>query len=116
MIELAGGKYIFDHLGDSENATSTVTLEMEDFYATAKDADFIIYNSTIDGGVSSINELLAKNPLLADFRAVKNGNVWCTTKNLYQETTQLGLMIADLHSMLTDSETLTKLNFLYKLQ
>lgn len=116
MIELAGGKYIFDHLGDSENATSTVTLEMEDFYATAKDADFIIYNSTIDGGVQTLNELLAKNKLLADFKAVKDGNVWCTTNNLYQETTQLGLMISDIHTMLTDDGTLTQLNFMFKLR
>lgn len=116
MIELAGGKYIFDHLGDSENATSTVTLEMEDFYATAKDADFIIYNSTIDGGVQTLNELLAKNKLLADFKAVKDGNVWCTTNNLYQETTQLGLMISDIHTMLLDDGTLSELNFMFKLQ
>ena len=116
MIELAGGTYIFDHLGDPETGTSTVTLEMEDFYATAKDADIIVYNAAIDGGVYTIAELVAKNPLLADFKAVKNGGVWCTTKNLYQETTQLGQMIADLHAMLTDEGSLTKLAFLYRLQ
>ena len=116
MIELAGGKYIFDNLGDSETATSTVTLEMEEFYATAKDADFIIYNSTIDGGVSSLEELVGKNRLLADFKAVKNGNVWCTGQNLYQETTQLGLMISNIHEMLVDDGSLMKLNFIFKLQ
>lgn len=116
MIELAGGKYIFDNLGDPKTATSTVTLEMEKFYATAKDADFIIYNATIDGELSSVEELTGKNSLLKDFKAVKNGNVWCTTKNLYQETTQLGLMISDIRRMLTESgEGLTELNFMYKL-
>ena len=94
MIELAGGNYIFDHLGNSESATSTVTLEMEEFYATAKDADFIIYNSTIDGELSSVEELIGKNSLLKDFKAVKNNNVWCTSKNMFQETTQFGLMIS----------------------
>jgi iron complex transport system substrate-binding protein len=116
MIELAGGKYIFDNLGDPETATSTVTLEMEEFYATAKDADFIIYNSTIDGGVSSLEELVGKNKLLADFKAVKNGNVWCTGQNLYQETTQLGLMISNIHEMLVDDGSLTRLDFIFKLQ
>lgn len=115
MIELAGGNYIFDNLGDSETATSTVTLEMEEFYATAKDADYIIYNSAIDGGVSSLEELIGKNKLLADFKAVKNGDVWCTGKNLYQETTQLGLMISDIHEMLVD-KNLTELHFMFKLQ
>jgi iron complex transport system substrate-binding protein len=116
MIELAGGVYIFSDLGDSESATSTVTLEMEEFYATAKDADYIIYNSTIDGGVSSLDELIAKNELLKDFKAVQNGNVWCTSQNLYQETTQLGLMIQDIHKMLTCGDDVTELNFLTKLQ
>ena len=115
MIELAGGNYIFDNLGDPERATSTVTLEMEEFYATARDADVIIYNSAIDGGVYSIEELIGKNDLLADFKAVKNGDVWCTGKNLYQETTQLGLMIWDIHEMLVSGDDLTELNFMYKL-
>lgn len=60
MIELAGGSYIFDDLGDEEEATSTVSLQMEEFYAGAKDADYIIYNSTIEGELSSMQDLLAK--------------------------------------------------------
>lgn len=117
MIKLAGGNYIFDNLGNPESATSTVTLEMEDFYSKAKDADFIIYNSTIDGELSSVEELIIKNPLLGDFKAVQNGNVWCTSKNMFQETTQFGLMISDIRRMLTDdSKSLTELNFMYRLQ
>ncbi len=116
MIELAGGNYIFGHLGDPESATSTVTLEMEEFYATAKNADYIIYNSTIDGELSSVEELMGKNSLLKDFKAVQNNNVWCTGKNMFQETTHFGLMISDIHRMLTDNDNdLTELNFIYKL-
>ncbi len=117
MIELAGGNYIFSDLGDSETATSMVTLEMEKFYATAKDADFIIYNSTISGELKNLDELIAKNELLRDFKAVQNGNVWCTNQNLFQETTQLGRMILDINRMLVqDDPTVTRLDFLYKLQ
>ncbi|HWR23788.1 MAG TPA: ABC transporter substrate-binding protein [Feifaniaceae bacterium] len=117
MIELAGGNYSFSGLGDPETATSTVTLEMEKFYATARDADFIIYNSTIGGELQSLDELIAKNGLLKDFKAVQNGNVWCTNKNLFQETTQLGRMILDINRMLTNRDpALAKLDFLYKLQ
>lgn len=117
MIELAGGEYIFKSLGDSETGTSTVPLEMEAFYATAKNADYIIYNSTIGGELASLREFVALNDLLADFKAVQNGNVWCTGKNLFQETTQLGLMIANIHEMLTTNDPgLTRLDFLYKLQ
>ncbi|MBC8586123.1 ABC transporter substrate-binding protein [Youxingia wuxianensis] len=117
MIELAGGNYIFENLGDPQKATSTVPLEMEQFYATAKDADFIIYNSTVGGELSSLEELIGKNELLRDFKAVQNGNVWCVEKNLFQETTQLGLMISDIHRMLTENDaSLNKLNFMYRLQ
>ncbi len=116
MIQLAGGKYVFDALGDPEKVNSTVTLEMEEFYATAKNADFIIYNSTIDGGVETLADLIAKNQLLADFKAIQNGNVWCTSENLFQETTQLGLMISDIHKMLVSDEELTQLNFMSKLK
>ena len=38
MISLAGGKYIFDDLTD-DTAKSTVNMQMESFYAGAKDAE-----------------------------------------------------------------------------
>ena len=117
MIALAGGQYAFQDLGDPETATSTVTLEMESFYAGAKDADYIIYNSTISGELQSLEELLTLSPLLADFKAVQEGNVWCTSKNMFQETTQLGQMILDFNHMLTnEDDSVTQLEFLYKLQ
>jgi iron complex transport system substrate-binding protein len=60
---------------------------------------------------------LGKNSLLEDFRAVQNGNVWCTNKNLFQETTQLGLMISDIHQLLAKEDgDLTELHFMYRLQ
>lgn len=114
MIELAGGKYVFENLGDPEKATSTVTIEMETFYATAKDADFIIYNSAITGEISSLEELLTIEPLLKDFKAVQNGNVWCTGQNMYQETMGLGQMILEMHEIFTG--TAGDLNYFYKLQ
>lgn len=117
MIELAGGTYIFQDLGDSENALSTMNMQMEEFYAKAKEADYIIYNSTIDGELQTIDELLSKSSLLKDFKAVKTGNVWCTEKNLFQETTGLGQMIVDIHQMLTsEDENLTELTYMHKLQ
>ena len=48
MIELAGGKYVFENLGDPDSRRSTVNLQLEDFYDGAQDADFLVYNTTID--------------------------------------------------------------------
>lgn len=102
MIELAGGRYVPEDTGANDSAMSTMNMQMEEFYAKAKNADYIIYNSTIDGELSSFSELFAKSSLLKDFKAVKDGNVWCTGKNLFQESTGLGTMIEDIHAMLTE--------------
>lgn len=118
MIQLAGGTYIFSELaGEDENALSTMNMQMEEFYAKGKDADYLIYNSTIDGELETIEDLLAKNVLLADFKAVKEDHVWCTGKNLFQESTGLGVMIKDLHAIVTgEAEDLEQLTFLHRLR
>ena len=117
MIELAGGEYIFHDPAEDDNALSTMNMQMEEFYAKAKDADYIIYNSTIDGELDSIDELLAKSSLLVDFKAVKDGNVWCTGQNLFQETMGLATMIEDIHTMLTsDDPKLDSLTYMKKLK
>lgn len=114
MITLAGGTYIFEALGDKETASSTVTMQMEEFYAKAKEADYIIYNSTVDGELSSLEELLGKSQLLENFKAVREGNVYCTTKNLYQSSMELGTIISDIHGMLSGEKE--DLVYLYRLE
>lgn len=97
MIELAGGTYVFDELGDGSSSAS-VTLEMESFYAEAKDADVIIYNASIGGELASIDELVEKNSLLADFEAVRNGEVWCASEDMYQQMIATGAIISEFHA------------------
>ena len=83
MIGMAGGEYLAPDDG-AETARSTETIQMEQFYETAHDADYLIYNSTIDGEVRTVQELLQKSTVLADFAAVKTGRVYCTSKNFFQ--------------------------------
>lgn len=99
MIELAGGKYIFtaDDLKVDENALSSANIQFEAFYAAAKDADCMIYNGTVDGGVETLAELSAKDPLLADCRAFRTGNVWCTNATVFQQTSAAAEMTEELH-------------------
>lgn len=113
MIELAGGTCITFDDSDEENALSTMTIQMETFYEKAKDADYIIYNSTIDSELTSVSELLQKNALFADFKAVKEGHVYGTGKNMFQETTGYGTMIADMHAIFNGQEI--KSDYFYKL-
>ena len=103
MIELAGGHYIFKDLGDATKKTASYTLEMEAFYQTAKDADILIYNATIAEELHSLEELLQKNELLKDFKAIKSGNVWCTSRSMYQETMVCGDLVQSFHRIFTDT-------------
>lgn len=59
-------------------------------------------NSSIDASVKSLDDLLAKDELLADFKAVKEGNVWITDNSMYQHTDTIGELINDLNLMFTD--------------
>lgn len=117
MIQLAGGEYIFtsDDLNTEENAQSTTDMQFEAFYAAAKDADVLIYSSTIDGGIDDISALFEKNSLFADFKAVKTGNVWCTDKNMFQQTTAAAEIISDLNLIFTDNAG-DETEFFYKLK
>ena len=100
MIELAGGTYLFSELAEEDdNALSTVNMQLETFYASARDADILIYNSTVAGDLTDLEDLLEKSPLLADFKAVQTGNVWCTEQNMFQQVGAAADMITDLHTI-----------------
>ena len=112
MLETAGGAYVFSDLS-SGSALSTVNMTMESFYTAAKDADVLIYNNTIDGEIYTLAELLDKSPLFSEFRAVQNGDVWCTGKNLFQEPMGIGKLIGDFYRVLSDGDG--ELQYLHKL-
>lgn len=110
MIALAGGRYVFDSIGEEEeNASSSVSMQLEEFYDQAKDADYFLYNSTIEGEISTLDDFLKLNPLFENCKAVKEGHVYCTTKNLYQDSMKLGTFIKDLHEMLVGGSSFTYL-------
>lgn len=96
-IELAGGDYaIKDIKGDDADSMSGMNMQMEDFYVAAKDADILIYNSTIGGEIKNTDELIKKNALFKDFKAVKEKKVYCTGRNFFQESTHIAEFMTDL--------------------
>ncbi|WP_455137921.1 ABC transporter substrate-binding protein [Thermophilibacter sp.] len=114
MIEAAGGTYVsFDAEGAADSSPTTVTVEMEAFYAGARDADVIIYNGTIDDGVATLADLVAKNSLLADFSAVQSGDVWACDSLLYQRMTDMPEIISDIRCALEGTGEPTR--FLWRL-
>ena len=58
-------------------------------------------------------DLLGKSDLMKNMKAVQEGHVYCTTKNLYQSSMELGTIISDIHNMLTEDGELV---YIYKLE
>ena len=101
MIGMAGGEYVFADLADSGNSLSTMNIPLEDLYAGVKDADVLIYNGTIEGTISTKEELLARCALLAECKAVQSGDIWCTTPSFFQQSMALADFMLDLHAVFT---------------
>ena len=99
LIALAGGNYLGPDSRTSD--TASVTMDMETFYALAKEADFLIYNAAIDTPPQNMAELLAKNELFSDFEAVKAGRVYAASGALYQSAHRFGDVVKELHALLT---------------
>ena len=115
MIEIAGGRYVPTKVSsDEELKRSSIPMTMEEFYTQAIDADYLVYNGTIDDPINSVDELLQKSELFADFKAVKEGNVWCAGKYLYQAPDIVGNMITELHLMLTGGDE-SQMTFMTKI-
>ena len=104
MIGIAGGQYMFSDLEAAAGSSAAVNLSMEEFYATASEADYLVYNASIDAPLNGMQDLLAKSDLFSEFKAVQDGQVWTTDKNLYQATDSIGQFIKDLHLMMTDGK------------
>ena len=117
MIETAGGTYALDGVTDeNDNALSTMNMQMEAFYDKAVDADILIYNSTIEGGLGSISDLTALSDGFSDFAAVKNGSVWCTDASTFQKTTGAADMIVEMNRIFAGAADDSGMEYFHKLR
>ena len=118
MIRIAGGEYIFSELGkeDDTGKLSTVNMSMEQFYHSAVNADFIIYNCSIAAQLHTIDDLTSLSPVLADFKAVKEGNAWCTTESMYQQTDKMGTIIGEMNRIFSGSTDGSDLEYIFRLE
>jgi iron complex transport system substrate-binding protein len=103
MIEIAGARYVFKDL-DSEDGRIAIDMSMEQFYDTAKNADYIVYNGSIDGSVKSMKDLVNKDPIMKQMKAVKNNNCWVTKSAMYQRTDLVAEMILDFHKLFSEDD------------
>ena len=82
----------------------------------AKDADYIIYVWNLGGKPSTLSDFTGYNSILADIKAVKDGNVWCTTPDFFQIADTIGSMINDINLMLNADADTSELTYLKKLK
>ena len=114
MIEIAGARYAFSDLDDDTDRTS-IDMSVETFYETARNADYIIYNGSIDGSVKTMADLLEKDPIMKELKAVKDNKCWVTGDSMYQRTDIVADMILDFHKAFTEDDP-SDLKYLQKLQ
>ena len=114
LIELAGGSYVPASVGLADSAGSaSMNMQPEDFYAAAKDADVLIYNSTIEDELKGVSDLISKSPMFSDYKAVKDGNVYCLSSDYFQNTTKMADLIEDIAGAL--SGRTDGMNYIYRL-
>ena len=115
MIELAGGEYILKDL-EASSKLSSINMSMEEFYSRASEADIIIYNSSIAGEIYTMEQFYDLSTVLPSFKASKNGEVWCTSKSMYQETDKMGSIIEDMYKIINgEAGDGSSLNYIHKL-
>ncbi len=114
MVNLAGGQYALSDVGVGE--TGTIKMEMEAFFDKAKDADYIIYIWSMGGKPETLADFIARAEILGDIKAVKEGNVWCTTPDYFQIQNTIGSMINDIRLMLDADASTDKLTYLFRLK
>ena len=80
-----------------------MNLPLEDFYAGAKDADVLIYNSAIEGMIASVSQLTERFPLLNEFgcrNTLLNSRPLC----LREDFARLGVQTARLQFTIESPE------------
>ena len=116
MIRIGGGEYAFNDLGlGDDSKLSTININMEQFYNTAKDADVFIYNCSIVNQLYTMEDFLQLSPVLEDCKAVQNGQVWCTTESMFQQTDKMGSIIQEMNAIFTGTAP-DEMTYLFRLK
>ncbi len=91
-IDIAGGDYVFKNVGAGQ--TNTSPLSMEEFYAKAKEADTFVYASSVNYMANpTIEGIVKDNPLFADIKAVKDGNVYAYSPDWWETIPESDLFV-----------------------
>lgn len=102
MFELAGGTYGL--AGLVEEGTGAYKITPEEFYAQAQDMDILIHEN-MGTFIETKDQLLQYGDYLGDLKALKEGRVYATKENYWQEMDKTAEMIEDLHAIIKGEAT-----------
>jgi len=94
QIERAGGAYALKSL----EGTGSVTISMEEFLKRCRDSDIIIYGSSPQYCPDKVF-LLETEPLMAEFRAFKNNNIYVYDLGYYMNNAKVVEKFEDMVSI-----------------
>lgn len=115
-VAIAGGNGIYTTEGSAGSSSITVTPEV--FYTLAVDADVIIYNYTLGGKPTSLQDIIDSRDfaILEDFKAYQTGDIWATSADFYQVTYTIGQVIGDMNTAFYDENAGDELSYLTRLK
>ena len=103
MIASAGGVYLYPDIRTDKSRLSTMKVDMESYMAAAGGADIIIYDGAIDA-VNTLSDIVSKNAQLSGFKAVRDGNVYISASDAYQNSDDTGTTVHDLFLTINGKE------------
>ncbi len=68
------------------------------------------------GKPENMEKFIERAAILADMKAVKDGNVWCTTPDYFQIQNTIGAMINDIRLMIEADSSTDQLTYLFRLK
>lgn len=94
MIEIAGGDYVF-----KDANLESKDISIEEFYDKGKDADIFIWE-TMGPAPESLEAMIEETPSLADFKTVKEKNVWRLDDDYWQSIDKTDVIVKSLAAIL----------------
>lgn len=112
LAEMAGGDYICADMNPDKGGNTSMTFE--EWYNLFVDADYLFYYN-LGEEFYTVADMIAYNPLFADFKAVQNGNVWVTCDGFSQKAADIVGVITDMNTVLSSEDNTVTSDFIVKI-
>ncbi len=96
LVKLSGGKYELDDV----QGASCLEITLERFFQAGKKADIMFTYRSPRTGINTKKQLAIDNPLMADIRPMKNGQVYAPKPVFYESYHRLDDVMREIASIL----------------